>query len=101
MVCCKVYDFKRGNFVELCSFLEYVFFDVVFFENIDEYWFIWRDLFLIVVFECVFIKIVKDINLFCLIDFEVCYCLRKKYIVLRKYWCKKILINKLKLCILS
>ena len=76
----NVYDYKRGNFDELRSFLTHNPFEDFSSENIDKCWLQWKKLFMDAVHKFIPVKIVKDVNSPPWIDGEVTEILYTKEI---------------------
>ena len=79
------YDFKRGNFQDLCSLLLHTPSEIALSGDVDERWSLWKDLFLSAGDQCIPTKTVKDTNSPPWIEIEVRHHSRKKYGALRKY----------------
>ncbi|CAB4006426.1 Hypothetical predicted protein, partial [Paramuricea clavata] len=80
-----VFDYKRGNFDELRSYLTRKPCETISSDDINECWSQWKEWFLNAVQKYIPVKKVKDKNSPPWIDGEVRYHIRKKYAALKKY----------------
>ena len=80
-----VFDYRRGNFDELRSYLTRKPCETISSDDINECWSQWKEWFLNAVQKFITVKKVKDKNSPPWIDGEVRYHIRKKYAALKKY----------------
>ena len=79
----QFYDFKNGNFDDPKESLTRVPFDVAYWDDINEHWSNWKDLFLTAVKDHIPVKAVRDTNSPPWIDGEFRHLMRKKYAALK------------------
>ncbi len=81
----NIFDYNRGNFTELRSFLTSNKLVTFLSEDIDQCWLQWKEWFLGAVEKFIPVKTIKDVNSPPWIDGEVRHYIRKKYTILNKY----------------
>ena len=94
----RVYDFRRGQFQQLQTFLQRSPIEVTFSGNINECWVQWKTQFQEAVDQFIPSKTIVDKNCPRWIDREVRHLIRKKYTALKKY-CLKCLSGSQGICI--